>query len=185
MITVTPSEAFEQGLSRSTDAVVLRGKLLLEQSTGVTPIGFLGLGPGSMGARAVALGTVFARYRFKYIRFKWLAFNTTALTTGTASLGVYDDATNAEGQIPISPSGVVELRCSSTTFLSQTIPAEFEWTPADKTLWYYTQSGATGSDPRLVASGVLVSSATNATTTMSIQVDFCMVFKGAVDIAMV
>jgi len=186
------SRAFEARLARSTDASVLCGKFLTSAtSITTTPSSFFSLSPANLGVRAVALSAIFARYRFKYVRFKFSGTITVAtaptLVPGILVLAVLDDSSTAEGDAPTTATALTELRCSGTNFAIQTVPTEFVWQPVDKTKWYYTYNGASGSDVRLVAPGVLYTASTVAAgsgvaTSIDVEIDYELVFSGAVDI---
>jgi hypothetical protein len=184
---MTPSQAFESTLALGSDAFPLRGKLLVSSSTlTTTPSSILELVPSSLGARSSALSLIYGRYRFKYLRFKFLPFAPagTGVEGPGAVLGILDDATTAEGDGPTSVSGVLEQRCSAICFSGQTIPVEFSWRPNDPSMWYYTASGASGSDNRLISCGVLYgAAAVGVSTAATIEIDFSIVFKGAIDVS--
>jgi hypothetical protein len=176
---MTPTEAFEASLSRGTDATVLRGKLALTANTSVTPAAVLALNPSSLGVRCSAIAAIFSRYRFKYVRIKFLN-GLGAIGTNFGALGVQDDI-GLTLNTPTSVSGVLELRCSGSAFNNQTIPTQIEWTPVDKSLWYYTINDLTES--RLSTSGILYSAGLNtATASLDVEIDYCIVFQGASDI---
>jgi hypothetical protein len=179
VISMTQAEAFERSVVRGGDATCLRGKVLVNSTGSTTPGNVLTIHPASLGARSLALCGIFSRYRFKYVRFKFLS---SPATLGQTALGVYDDATSAEGQPPTTLSGITELRASGTSLYGQTVPTSFEWFPADRNLWYYTQPGVSGSDFRLYSSGVLYLGGTASSVAVGIEFDYCVVFKGAVDI---
>jgi len=177
---MTQSEAFERQVVRAGDATVLRGKLLANGAGSTTPSSVFVLNGSSLGTRCAAMAAIYSRYRFKYIRVKFL------FTGGsyTGAMGVYDDATGAEGGNPTTLSNVSELRASGTSLGGQTTPVFFEWKPADPSLWYYTSAGQSGSDVRLVNSGILYAISASATGVMyGVEVDYCLVYKGAVDVA--
>jgi hypothetical protein len=181
VISITPTQAFEQSLARTSDAVNLKGKFYLPaNSTSTTPSSILIFGPSALGGRAAALSTIFSRYKFKYLRFKFMSSTATA-APASVSLGILDDALTTEGDFPTTLASLAEFRCSATKFSNETVPTEFMWTPADKSLWYYTEAGASGSDQRLVNSGILIG-ASSSSCTSSIEIDYSLVFKGAIDL---
>lgn len=178
VIAMTQSEAFERQVVRSSDATPLKGKLQFTSSATGTPSAVLLLNPASatnFGVRAASVALAFSRYRFKYIRVKFLSNQGTS--TSGACVGVLDDIA-ISGAIPTTASGVAELRASGTSFLSQTVPTSFEWRPADPNLWYYVSSDAI--DTRLSVSGIMYVAST-AASVIDIEVDYSLVFKGAVD----
>jgi len=181
---MTQAQAFELQLSKNSDSTVLRGKIFLPQTavTAGTVTSLLLLSPNStaFGARCVALGLIFSNYRIKYLKFKWMG-----ISSGTASsfaMGVLDDASGAEGNAPTTINGILEQRCSSSAFSEESVPTEFEYKPVDTRLWYKTQPGSSGSDPRLSVNGVLYA-ASNAAGAVQLEVDYCFVFKGATDVS--
>jgi hypothetical protein len=178
---MTPSMKFEQKLSRSSDATVLRGKFLATATIGATPSISLVLNPNNFGPRAAALAAIFTRFRFKSIGFKFICTSGTFVSSDGA-IGVLDDSSGTEGDAPTTINSVLEMRCSALNLTAETVPTEFRWEPVDKTLWYATYPGATGSDARLVNAGVVYQSATATGVIMSIEMDYELVFKGATDI---
>jgi hypothetical protein len=187
------SRSFEASLARGGDSFSLRGKLLTSAfSIGPTPNAIFALTPLNLGPRAAALSAIFARYRFKFIRFKFIGSiqnSTTGASSGIGQigLGVLDDSSTAEGDAPTTVSGLLECRCSGTNMSTQTVTTEFVWMPVDKSKWYYTYTGATGSDVRFTSPGVLYAGSTVASgaginTACEIEVDYSVVFSGAVDI---
>jgi hypothetical protein len=184
VISMTQTEAFEANLSRSSDATVLRGKFLLNPTPTAVPSNILSLSPAnvSMGGRLNQLALSFSRYRFKYLKFRFLTANVVpASFSGQVALGVVDDGVATTSDTPTTASGVMELRCSGTAFVNQTVPTTFEWSPADKEFWYYTTPDAI--DARFLNSGLLfiASTSTGGAPITDIEVDYCCVFKGAVD----
>lgn len=180
---MTSTEAFEASLSTSSDATTLRGKLVFTQASTTTPALALALNPQNstnFGVRAAALAAVFSRYRFKYCRFRYLSTPTGGGSGSLTALGVIDD-TNVSGvtDAPTTVGGVAELRCSGTVFAFQSVPTVFEWSPADKNFWYYCS--ADSADTRLSNSGNVYIAST-ATSAADIEVDYCIVFKGAIDV---
>jgi len=131
-----------------------------------------------MGFRAATMANLFTRYRFKYIRFKWMA---SSATVAYSSIGVYDEGGSSEGSAPPVSVDILELRASSSQLVNQTTPNFFEWRPVDTSLWMYNIVGLAGSDTRLSVSGVLFGGSSTASTAVAIEVDYSLVFKGAVD----
>jgi hypothetical protein len=173
---MTQSEAFERQVVRSSDATALRGKLVTSFAAGVTPSQFLLLNPNNLGARAAAMAGIFSHYRFKYLKVKY-----TSGTSSYTALGVYDEGSFGEGQAPVNVSDVAELRASGSYFPTQSVPTYFEWIPADPKFWFYCNPGASGSDPRLTSSGVMISASAAGSQGTYVEIDFSLVFKGAVD----
>jgi len=176
---VTMASSFERRLAKQSDVTTLRGKLLLPTSTVTsTPAALLTGSPGNFGARASSLANIFSRFRIKTLNVKWTAVSTNAV--GVVALGFYDDATSGEGQAPSDVNGILEMRCSSSFMTPTTIPQEFAYRPVDSKLWYATQSGSTGSDQRLVAPFDLYVAGVPGGSAI-IEIDYVIVFKGAVD----
>jgi len=173
---MTQSEAFVAKLAGSSDATVIRAKLLLSPSASVTPSSVLSFDPTAMGGRLAAMAGIYSNYRIKSILMKFL-------TTGaTIAVGAIDDASGAEGDAPTSVSGVLELRCSGSSFQLESIPTEVLYQPVDKSLWYKTFTGSSGSDQRLVVPAILYAATTSdGATPFQIELDCVYVFKGAVD----
>jgi len=167
-------------LSRGQDSFNLKGKYLLSGvSLSTTPSTLIIITPtGQLGARCSALASVFSRFRVNRLIIRFLA--TTSLG-GNAVLGIVDDTTG-EGDNPTTPADVLELRCSAIAMGNETVPVIFNWSPVDRTKWYYTFTGASGSDPRLVVPATLYGASGNAST-VDVEVDFDVTFKGAVDTA--
>jgi len=108
-------------------------------------------------------------------------YTTTAgATASLGAIGVVDDSSAAEGDAPTSVAGLLECRCSGTNSNTQTVPTELLWEPVDRKRWFYTYPGASGSDVRLVVPGFLFGAAT-ASGSYTLQIDFSLVFAGAVD----
>jgi len=178
---MTPSEAFEARLARS-DRSTLVGKLLISSTVTNSASALLIVGPGlaTLGSRAGAMASIFSRYKVNFIRIKFLATSTTA--GNTTAIGFLDDASGAEGDGPGSAQLISELRCSAVSFPNQTVPIEFSFTPASRN-WYFTFAGASGSDPRLVNVAVLFgASLLSAGSTVNMEIDYSVTFKGAVDV---
>jgi len=171
---MTQTEAFEKALVRGTDATPLRGKFIQVLATTTAVSAYVNLNPASFGVRALALSQIFSRYRFKYLRVRFLS------AQATTAAGVYDEGGSSEGSGPTTIGGILELRASSLTMGGQTVPSIFEWTPSDRAQWMFTSAGAAGSDSRLVNSGVLYAAST-AASSVSFEIDYCLVFKGAID----
>jgi len=174
---MTQTEAFEATLSQSSDATVLRGKLLFAQPLTTTPVSILALNPsaaGNFGARASAMSGIFSRYRFKYLKIRFLS---NASSVAIAAVGVQDEPNAVVALANVN--SVAELRCSGTDLGVQTVPTIIEWRPVDHNLWYYTQTETSG-DPRLVSNGNVYAAA-SAASTIGVEIDYCIVFKGATD----
>jgi len=139
------------------------------------------LNPYNLGARAAALAAIFSMWRFKKVIFK---YNYTTASTGTGAvgtLGILDDSLITEGDGPTTTQGVLELRTSCTNY-NQNPPTTLEYAPPTSA-WYHTYAGATGSEPRLVSCGVVyVGSIVTTTYSHTLEIDYVIVFKGAVDV---
>jgi hypothetical protein len=179
VISMTQTEAYEAKLSRGMDTVVLHGKLALTTAANVTPVSVNPITPFTVGQRAAAMAGIFSRYRFKSIRVKFMgaSVGTGLSATGIVALGFQDDISITAAN-PANFQDVSELRCSATSFAAETVPTYFEWTPVDKNLWYYTTNDLTES--RLSTSAVLWAAGTPAATA-DIELDYTLVFQGAID----
>jgi len=173
VVSMTQTEAFNYGLAKQNDVTVLRGKFIFTSTANTTPTPILNLAPSFLGTRAFSLGSIYAHYRFKYVRVRFSANSTSTLLT---TVGIVDDTVTAT--TPSSISAIAELRNSAVFFGGSTTPITFNWEPVDKSLWRYTTSGI---DPRLTQTAFLVVGS-NGTTTAQFEVDFCIVFKGAIDV---
>jgi len=175
---MTQTEKFNQNLSRGQDSFNLKGKYLLSGvSLSSTPSTLIILTPVTqLGARANALSTVFSRYRINRLIVRFLS--TTSLG-GNAVIGIVDDSPG-EGDAPATPQDVLELRCSAIAMGNETVPVIFNWSPVDRTKWYYTFTGASGSDPRLTTVATMYGASGNVST-VDVEVDYDITYKGAVD----
>jgi len=180
LVTVaSPNLAFEAKLAKQSDAFCLSGKYIFTSTTSATPnlaVLSLALTPNNLGSRASAVGASFARFRLKEC-VKWFA-GTTSTAGGVVTLGFVDDFSGESDQ-PSSVEDCNELRCSSTDFLSTTVPTEFYYKPVDPQKWYYTRTGISGSDERLVYPAALYAASTAASVSYTVQIDYRFVFVGA------
>lgn len=174
---MSQTQAFENKLSRSSDACTLRGKLIYTPSVTTTPLAVAVIDPAGLGNRAAALSNVFSDYKVKELLIRFVQINATA----TMAVGILDDSSTAEGDAPININDIVELRTSAVSLSNTSDPVIFRYEPTNKALWYKTFNGATGSDVRLVAPGILYAAA-SATSASAIEIDYTLVFKGAIDI---
>jgi hypothetical protein len=176
---MTPSEAFQATLTRS-DRSTLRGKIIYPLTATTTPTVVAPISPASafFGARANAYSALFTRYKCNFLRIRFLGDATSLVALSV--LGVLDDSSTAEGDAPTTVNAVAELRCSGTTFAGQTIPKEFSYSPVSKD-WFYCTPGSSGSEVRLVISGLIYSAAT-ASSGIAMEVDYSFTFKGASDL---
>lgn len=173
---VDPAEAFANSLGMHVDATNVRGKCLFQQVTNSTSIiEICALTPSMLGARCNACAQIFARWRFKRCILK---LNYTG--SGSSAWAVLDDYTG-EGDQPTNINALLELRTSATNF-SNDPPTVLDYRPPTSE-WYYTFAGASGSDPRLVNAGALfaVQPFSTSNAVFSVEIDFSIVFKGAVD----
>lgn len=171
---MTPTEAFNANLSQHSDSSVVRGKLSFTLPTTATPGLLINLYPNGpdFGQRVEAYQNIFTRYRFKSLKFKFLS-------PVSSAVGVQDDVT-ISGLAPTTTTGIAELRCSGTSLGGQTIPTEFEWKPLDPKRWFYTQT--TASEPRTSYTGIVYVGSGSAST-VSVEIDYVLVFSGATNIA--
>jgi len=172
---MTPQEAFVRSLATSSDAISLRGKFLGTATlVASTPLLLLSLDPANLGGRAAALAGVFTRYRFKYLRVRFLT--NAATIPGGVVMGILDDVA-ASGEPPTSVSGLLEYRCSATTFTGETVPVSFEWRPSDKQQWNFVDASA---DNRFQIPATLYAASTVAGA-FSYEIDYSITYKGAYD----
>jgi hypothetical protein len=181
VVVVDPIEKFANTLGTHQDSTCLRGKLLVSVNiTSVTPVALLTLSPSFFGARATSLASIFANFRFKRLVIKYNYAAPSGINT-VGVLGILVDASGAEGDAPSSASGLLEFRTSATNY-NQQQPTVVEWAPTDARFWYKTFSGATGSDPRFVDTAVIyVANLNSANSTHIAEIDYSIVFKGALD----
>jgi hypothetical protein len=180
---MTPSMRFENKLARSSDATILRGKLLLNSTATTAPTPALVLHPSNFGARANAMSTIFSKFRIKHLGFKFICTQSPATFPIVGATGVLDDASATEGDAPTTNNSILELRCSALSLPFQTVPTEFDWSPVDKSFWYACTTGSSTDDPRFVFPGVLYAGPNSATATVfTFEIDYEIVFKGAIDL---
>lgn len=179
-VALSPTEAFERTLGQTNDSSVLRGKILITSAVSSTPTFLTHLSPFSLGARSSALAGVFSRYRVKAAILKFAASSGGTGTSLTSALGILDEPTG-EGDAPGNLSATLELRCSASYLFGQTQNSYVMYTPVDKTKWYYCNTGATGSDGRLVFPAAIYVAGAGAGT-LTVEIDYTLVFAGADDV---
>jgi len=192
-VVVNPSDKFNDLLGMHSDSCNVRGKFLTSvtlASGGGGVQNLLALGPSQLGGRTTVLASTFALYRFKSLVFRIFAGaippngGVYVPATNIVTFGVLDDSSGAEGDAPPSYQSVAELRTSSVVPCNQA-PYVREWRQADPKAWYHTFSGSTGSDPRLVYPGVVFLGVPGqGAVVVDVEVDYSIVFKGAVDTAL-
>jgi len=175
VVAMTPQECFERQLALQTDSTVVRGKFVATATPATgTPLALFLIQPSSLGTRVASISSDYLRWRVKSLRVRFLgSLASGSGTSGFVSMGVLDDV-NYAGEPPTTVSGVSELRCSATTFLSQTVPVNFEFRPLDKSRWYYCTSV---SNDRFDSVGTLYAAATAGG--ISYEIDYSIVFAGA------
>jgi hypothetical protein len=181
VVVVDPIEKFANTLGLQSDATCLRGKFLVQTiTTTTTPVAALILNPGNFGVRAANLNAIFAYYRFKRLVMKY-NYTSSATAAGTVGvMGILDDASGAEGDAPTSANGLLEFRTSASNYNIQQ-PTVVEYKPPSPQ-WMRTYVGSSGSDQRLVNTGsLIVCSALGVSSTHVIEIDYSVVFKGALD----
>jgi hypothetical protein len=174
--------AFKAKLANSQDTYVLKDTLFLNSttsSTAGTPTSLILLNPTSFGTRPNAVAALYTHFKILELRFRFTAYS---LANNTVSIGVLDDATATEGDIPTSFAGVQALRCSGIFLEGTTVPEEFVYRPIRGQQPLFTGAGASGSDARLVNQGVLVVAGLSASQPFSIVVDYVIRFEGASDV---
>lgn len=163
------------------DALNTRGKNLTSailSSTAVTNIGVLNC--TYFGVRVLNMAAIFTMWRIKRLVFR-ITFTPAVAANDLLVFGVLDDSSGAEGDAPTSASGILALRTSGT--IANTVGTVVrEYKPANKN-WMYTYAGQTNSDPRLTTYGVLYASQlVTGSSTVYVQADYSISFKGANDI---
>jgi hypothetical protein len=162
-------------LAQHSDSTPIRGKFTATVAASTTPsVAFLIL-PANLGARVASIASDYLRYRIKWLRIRFLGTSVGASGSGFTSMGVLDDV-GYSGEPPTTGSGVTELRCSATTFTNQTDPTVLEYRPVDPKKWYYCIPSS-GND-RFDAVGTVYIASSSATS-VSYEVDYCVVFAGA------
>jgi len=178
VVAMTPQESFERQLAMHTDSTNIRGKFVGTVSLpSATPTALFLIQPSTLGARVASISSDYLRWRVKSLRIRFLGeVSGTGNGGGFTSMGVLDDV-NYAGEPPTSVSGVAELRCSASTFTSQTIPVNFDFRPLDPKRWYYCTSV---SNDRFDSVGTLYAGTSGSgTAAISYEVDFSIVFSGA------
>jgi len=175
-----------------TDSTSVRGKTLasisLQQAGGNTYALLANLTPTGLGGRTAIMGQLFQQFRIKEMIFKVIAGTQSGSGAGgTANaviVGIQDDATNTEGDGPVSPNAVLNYR-TSLLLSTNGNPVVRTWKPADSKKWFYTYPGSTGSDPRFVVPGILwvgllPSTTAGASVYIDVEIDYSISFKSAV-----
>jgi len=178
----TPSQAFERQLSTRSDRSRLLGKTTI--STGSVTLSGFNLNPAIFGARPTAYASIFSRWRIARLIIRPLSISSEATApTGVSFAGVLDDtATSAD--VPTSATGVLDLRCSVSLPAQYTSDSqnEFEWRPLrGPTQWFYTTLEGSSSDPRLEVPASLWFASNSTAASALFQVDYDLMFEGAVD----
>jgi hypothetical protein len=183
VVVVDPIEKFANTLGIHQDSTCLRGKLLVSvNASTLTPVNVLTLSPSFLGLRASSMSSIFTDFRFKKLVMKYNYGAATGLNA-VGVFGILDDASGAEGDAPTSAAGLLEYRTSAINYNNQA-PTVVEWRPTNTKLWYKCSGGASGSDPRLVNSGVMfVCNQASTISTHFVEIDYSIVFKGAQDTA--
>jgi len=184
MTVVDPEEKFADDIGQHQDSCNTQGKTLFSVILGSAAVTNAGvMNPTFFGTRVTNMAAIFTRWRINKLVFR-IAFDS-ATTPSAAAFGVYgilDDASGAEGDAPTSADGLLALRVSGTVGFNTTAGTTRVYKPPDKD-WRFCYAGATGSDPRLYAYGVLfVQQLGTASTSVYVQADYSITFKGATDI---
>jgi len=174
---IPPEAAFERSLAQSSDACVLRGKLLPFATLTSTPSTLLLIHPTNMGVRATNLAAVYSRFRVKALMIKFTAIGGNSGNTGSV-IGILDDTTS-EGTVPTNAGGTLELRCSGVALPNQGTPSYVYYLPVDKTKWYYCNLDS--NDPRFVYPGTIYATSLGGAGGVTAELDFTLVFAGAED----
>ena len=91
--------------------------------------------PFLMGQRAISVANVFTRFRINRLVLRFTSIDS------DITVGLDDDVvTTAEA--PTGASSVFSCRTSVVAARGSSRPSVIEWTPIDKSKWYYTFQGA-------------------------------------------
>lgn len=179
VVVVDPANKFNDALGMQGDSASLRGRELLTVAlaNNATVTAVVALAAQNLGGRCASLASVYSRYRFKEIIFRVFASGLASNNQNLITFGVMDDASGGEGDAPTSLYGVAQLRTAMVIPAAVQTPQVRTWKPADSKAWYYTYAGPF--DPRLVYAGLVYIG--GAATTVDIEIDFTISFKGAID----
>jgi hypothetical protein len=163
--------------TNSNDATPLFGKIVfLVNTSSTTPAMILKLHPRYLGDRASDFVFVYTSYKIKKLVFR---FSTN--TTSPVVLGVLDDIAG-EGDNPTTFADVSELRSSMVHHGTNQPPTELYWEPVDKDLWYKTYDAGSLTSELYESGNTYLANMTSATSVISVEVSYELVFKGACDI---
>jgi len=172
-------QSSEIQLAARSDRISLRGKSLFLFPATVA-LNFEPLLPSSLlvfNSRVNAINGVYSRYRIVKLLFRILS--TIPVTTNTLIVGIQDDSGFANDN-PTTQADILQLRCSSIVYPTQTIPTEFEFKPFDIQKWYYTTPESNTSDSRFTTqASIYISLGANAS--VPIEMHYTLEFEGAVD----
>jgi hypothetical protein len=161
--------------SQTTDAISFIGKLMFNHSlTTTAPALTRTLHPDFMGERAADLARIYSYYKIKELVVRFSANN-------PVICGVLDDIIG-EGDAPATFSDVSELRSSMVSHGQGGQPAtELYWKPVDTDLWYKCYSAGTSTNELYESGNMYLALPTAATTVVTVEMTFKIVFKGALD----
>jgi len=140
---------------------------------------------GVLGQRPFSIGANYLRYRINRLLACWRPAVGTQFN-GRCAVGFFDDP--APGGAFVSPTLAIisDLRCSHEDSIYRDI--EVEWTPIDKTRWYYVDAESTisNADIRLESPCAVTVTQDNYGTGFvgllgSLTLYYDMTFEGAVD----
>jgi hypothetical protein len=169
----------------------LLGKTLLSVSTGSanTPVG-ININPAALGLRPATYSNIYSKWTIRRLIVKIVAVASSA--SGSCTLGFLDDTTTST-DLPTSTTGVLNLRCSSSfatvgsgLFSAVSTYNEYEWRPIrtrGALEWYFTTLEGSSSDPRLEVPCSLWFASSVANVACTLEVDYDIVYDGAVDTA--
>jgi hypothetical protein len=180
-IALSMSDMRERQLATRTDRIIISGKTafsVLEPATGASNTA---INPSFFGDRVNRHSLLYARWKV----IKMIVQNAPANQTGSntaQAYGVVDDYSfeGSTAPLPSTVNEVVELRCSRAN-LSVVNPSELEWKPLDPMKLYYTQSGNSSTDPRLVIPGTFATASGGNAVTANFVVYYTLQFEGAFD----
>lgn len=161
--------------ANSTDAISFIGKLFFNHALTTTTPGLARtLHPDYLGERAADLARIYSYYKIKELVVRFSA-------NSPVILGVLDDIIG-EGDAPTTYSDVSELRSSMVSHgTGGQPPTELYWKPVDSDLWYKCYSAGSLTSELYESGNLYVTQPTAVVTTVSVEMTFKIVFKGALD----
>lgn len=161
--------------AQTTDAISFIGKLYFNHSlTNTTPALARTLHPDFMGERAADLARIYSYYKIKELVVRFSA-------NFPVIAGVLDDIIG-EGDAPTTYTDVSELRSSMVSHgTGAQPPTELYWKPVDTDLWYKCYSAGSLTNELYESGNFYLTQPQTANATVTVEMTFKMVFKGALD----